>query len=149
MTMLQNDMSKVSEGDLMPKGWYHCRISKVQQEDESGQPLLSKSSSKPCIKVSFKVQSEGDNFGRQFSDTVSLESNALFKLKALYTAVGYAPGVEGHDPQRLLDGEVWLFINPSTYQGNPTLDIKPYTIRSVQEGPGAADGSVPRAAARK
>jgi hypothetical protein len=69
-------------------------------------------------------------------DVCSLQAHALFKLKAYYTAVGYkpAPG-QGHDPDHLLDGECWVYAEHKVYDGATRIDIKPYAIKSLQEGP--------------
>jgi hypothetical protein len=120
----QDDMSKVSDSELMKEGWYRVRVSQVN----------------PIVKLTLKVQSEGEFFGRSFPDQPSLQPQALFKLKAYYKATGYNPGPEGHNPHKLLDGECWVYVVPGQYQGSPTLDIKPYSIRSLQEGPGGAGG---------
>jgi len=134
------DMSKVSDSDLMKEGWYRVRISAVKETDDSGNQLLSKTGGEPIVDLTLKVQNEGEFFGRSFHDKPSLQSHALFKLKAYYKATGYAPGPEGHDPSRLLDGECWVFVSPGQYQGMPVLNIPPYSIRSLQEGPGGPGG---------
>jgi hypothetical protein len=134
------DMSKVSDSDLMKEGWYRVRISNVKETDDSGNQLLSKTGQEPIVELTLKVQNEGEFFGRSFKDKPSLQPHALFKLKAYYKAVGYAPGPEGHDPAKLLDGEVWVWVSPGQYQGQPVLNIPPYSIRSLQEGAGGPGG---------
>jgi len=133
-------MTKVADSELMKEGWYRVRIANVKEVDDSGNQLVSKSSGEPIIELTLKVQNEGEFFGRSFKDKPSMQSHALFKLKAYYKAIGYHPGSEGHDPAKLLDGECWLFVSPGQYQGNPVLNIPPYSIRSLQEGPGGPGG---------
>jgi len=129
MPMLTDDMSTVpNPTDAVDEGSYHVRVSKV----EVG---TSESSGNPVVKLQMKIQSEGPMFGRIVPDTASLQSHALFKLKGYYSAVGYKPGAEGHDPEKLLDGELYINVEHATYQGKPTLNIPPWSIRSLQEGP--------------
>lgn len=132
----QDDMSQVPDSELMEEGWYQVRISAVKTQDDSGNQLVSKSNGNPIVQLTLKVQSEGPMLGRQFSDKPSLQSHALFKLKAYYKAIGYTPGAGGHNPHRLLDGECWVFVTQGEYEGRPTLNIPPWSVRSIQEGPG-------------
>jgi hypothetical protein len=130
MSMLQDDMSKVAApSEAVDEGWYHVRISKV----EIG---MSQTANQPVVKLMLKIQSDGAMLGRSVPDNASLQSHALFKLKGYYKAVGYNPGPEGHDPEKLLDGECYVYVAHGSYQGNPTINIPPYSIRSLNEGPG-------------
>jgi hypothetical protein len=123
-------MSKVpAPGERVDEGWYHVRISSVSED-------LSKESNEPVIKLLLKIQSEGPMLGRVIPDNASLQSHALFKLKGYYKAIGYAPGEEGHNPDKLLDSEVYVYAEHGMYKGNPTINIPPWSIRSLQEGPG-------------
>lgn len=129
MALLTDDMSTVpNPTDAVDEGSYHVRISKVEQG-------LSETTQNPVVKLQMKIQDQGPMFGRIVPDTASLQSHALFKLKGYYTSVGYKPGPEGHDPEKLLDGECYINVEHSTYQGKPTLNIPPWSIRSLQEGP--------------
>jgi len=137
MTVYQDNMNNVSDSELMEEGWYQVRISNVKTEDDDGNQLVSKSKGEPIVQLTMKVTGpDGPMIGRSFSDKPSLQAHALFKLKAYYKAVGYFPGPEGHDPSKLLDGELWVFVSPGQYQGMPVLNIPPYAIKSLQEGPG-------------
>jgi hypothetical protein len=128
--MLQDDMSKVpNPTDAVDEGWYHVRIN-------SAEVTTSDSSGQPCVKLLMKIQTDGPMLGRTVPDTASLQSHALFKLKGYYTAVGYKPGPEGHDPEKLIDGECYVYVQHSSYNGQPTINIPPYSIRSLNEGPG-------------
>lgn len=135
MAVYQQDMSQIAAPtDRVDEGWYRVRISRVEE-------TTSKESGQPVVKLLHKIQSEGKMLGRTVPDTASLQSQALFKLKAYYEAIGYKPGPEGHDPQRLLDGECYVYVSHGMYQGNPTIDIPPYSIRSVLAGPGTGTPS--------
>jgi hypothetical protein len=130
MPMLTDDMSQVpAPADRVDEGWYHVRVSRV----EIG---TSESTQNPVVKLQLKIQGEGPMLGRIVPDNASLQSQALFKLKGYYKAVGYNPGREGHDPEKLLDCELFVYVQHGSYQGNPTINIPPYSIRSLQEGPG-------------
>lgn len=129
MAIHQDNMANVSAPtDAVDEGSYHVRITKIEEtvSDTSGQPV---------IKLLMKIQDDGPMLGRIVPDTASLQPHALFKLKGYYNAVGYKPGPEGHDPEKLLDGECYVNVEHSSYQGKPVLNVPPWSIRSLQEGP--------------
>ena len=141
MSVHTEDMNNVpSPGELVDEAWYRMRISSVKEE-------LSQSSGEPIAILGLKIQDEGPFLGRVVVDRPSLQPHALFKLKAYYKAVGYNPGPEGHDPEKLLDGELYVLVQHGSYQGQATHDIKPWAVRSLQEGPGKMKTSKPTAAA--
>jgi hypothetical protein len=130
MTLQQTDMSKVEKwGEVLPKAWYAVRISKVEEG-------MSKQN-QPKVSLQLKVTSE-PLVGRILFDEVSLQPHALAKLKAYYEAVGYKPGPEGHDPETLLDRELFVLADQEVYEGITRNKIPPYGIRSLQDGPGKA-----------
>lgn len=130
------DMSQVPEGgELVDKGSYLVRISEVQEEDKDGNPLVSKSSGGPMVNFVCKIQDEGKWMGRPLYISASLQAHALFTLKAIYVAVGYNPGSEGHDPSACLDGEMYVYVDHDSYEGRPTMKIQASGIRSVAKGP--------------
>ena len=116
-------------GERVDEGWYHVRVSSVVED-------VSKESGQPIVKLLLKIQDQGPMLGRVVPDNASLQSHALFKLKGYYKAIGYNPGKEGHDPEKLHDSEVYVYVEHGMYQGNPTINIPPWSIRSLQEGPG-------------
>lgn len=129
MALHQEDMSVVPDpGEVVPEGWYHVRISKVEEGESE--------SKNPVVKLQLKIQNEGPAIGRVIPVTCSLQSHALFALKAYYNAVGYkpAPG-QGHDPDNLLDGELWVGVQHKIYDGATRTDIPTYNIKSLTEGP--------------
>lgn len=130
------DMSQIPEGgELVDKGNYLVRISNVKDEDNEGNQLLAKSSGAPIVEFTCKIQEEGKWMGRPLFITASLQPHALFTLKAVYTAVGYNPGPEGHDPHECLDGEMYVNVDHDTYEGKPSMKIQASGIRSVSKGP--------------
>lgn len=127
--MLNDDMSQVAApSELVDEGWYHVRISKVE--------VGVSEKNFPVVKLQLKIQSEGKMLGRVIMDNASLQSHALFKLKGYYKAIGYNPGREGHDPEKLLDGECYVYAAHGSYNGQPNINVPPYSIRSMQEGAG-------------
>jgi len=131
MPMYNQDMGKVEKfGDVMPEGWYRVRV-------EKGEARQSKESDQPTWALWLKVQNE-PFVGRVIFDQPSLQPHALQKLKAYYVAVGYAPGPEGHDPERLNGGELFVKVTHETYQGEKRAKIAPFDIRSLNEGPKGA-----------
>lgn len=134
MALHTEDMSQIADQqEVAPEGWYHVRVSKVEEVDSKA--------GNPMINLQLKVQTEGPFFGRMLFDNPSLLPNALFKLKAYYKAAGYTPGPEGHDPEKLLDREFYVGIVHKMYEGAVRSDIKPFNIRSLQDGPGKPIGA--------
>ena len=129
MTIHTDNMSTVAAwGEALEPRWYRVRVSKVSEETSD--------TGNPTVKLQLKVQDEGPNLGRVIVDFPSLQPHALAKLKAYYDAVGYKPGPEGHDPERLLDGELYVKTDTEVYQGTTRNKVAPYNIRSIQQGPG-------------
>lgn len=128
MAMHGTDMSQISDwGDMVePDVWYHVRIAKVTED-------VSTTSGEGIVKMSLKIQDE-PYVGRVIPDNPSLQTHALFKLKAYYKACEYFPGPEGHDPEQLLDRE--CFVRPSIRKlgGEDRYDIKPHHIKPFREG---------------
>jgi hypothetical protein len=130
--MLTDDMSQVpAPSDAVNEGTYHVRITSVEK-------AMSKENNQPIIKLLMKIQDEGPMLGRTVPDNASLQPQALFKLKGYYKAIGYNPGPEGHNPKKLIDGECYISVVHSTYKGQATINVPPWSIRSLQEGPARA-----------
>lgn len=129
MLHTENMTEVPAPSDRVDEGWYHVRVSSVTED-------VSKSSGEPMIKLLLKIQDQGPMLGRVLPDNCSLQPHALFKLKGYYKATGYNPGPEGHDPEKLLDCELYVYAQHDTYEGNATIKIPPYSIRSLNEGPG-------------
>jgi len=128
MPNYQHDMSKVEKwGDVPAEGWYRVRV-------EKGEERSSKESDEPMWMIWLKVQNE-PHVGRLIMDMPSLQPHALAKLKAYYEAVGYQPGPEGHDPERLNGGELFVKVDHEVYKGEKRAKIAPYNIKSLTEGP--------------
>lgn len=116
-------------GDVLPKGWYHFRVDKV----EDG--LVSKNSGAPMCKVILKVQAPDDLAGRAVTLFPSLQPNALMQLKGLYKATGYEPGPDGHDPEELNGREFFGKVDHEVYQGEARAKIAPYNMKPLTETP--------------
>lgn len=129
MPVLNDDMSQVAApSELVDEGWYHVRIARVE--------IGVSEKNFPVVKLQLKIQSEGKMLGRVILDNASLQSHALFKLKGYYKAVGYNPGREGHDPEKLLDCECFVYAQHGSYNGVANINVPPYSIRSMNEGAG-------------
>jgi hypothetical protein len=130
--MMSQDMSKVAKwGDNVPEGWYHVRIDKGELKDSENTP------GEKVWWLYLKVQNE-PFVGRVLVDFCSLQAHALAKLKGYYAAIGYEPGPEGHDPEKLNGGELYVFAQEEVYQGNKRTKVVPWGIKSMTEGPGGA-----------
>jgi hypothetical protein len=141
MLRTQNMAEVPDQGEVQDEGPYLVRVSKVEEEDDAGNPLVSESSGGEKVIFVLKIQDEGKWLGSQVRIHASLQAHALFNLKAIYTACGYKPGPEGHDPQSVLDGEFYIYIkhkdyeNPNTGEKRTVTDIPVWGIRSLSAGP--------------
>lgn len=131
----ETNMADVPEqGELVPVGDYLVRVSSVKED-------ISRTSKMPIVNFEMKIQDEGPNLGRPLYITASLQSHALFMLKAIYTAAGYKPGPEGHDPEQVLDSSFYVHVEHkdgekgTEYEGQKFHDIKPQFVRSLDKGP--------------
>ena len=130
MPLLQDDMSQVADwGEVPPEGWYHVRVDRVTVEESQNTPGTQ------TVKIIHKIQQE-PLVGRTITDFPSLQPHALAKLKTYYKKGGYEPGVEGHDPEKILGFEYFVQVTHDSYQGSTRAKISPWGIRSMQEGAG-------------
>jgi hypothetical protein len=122
-------MSSVAKwGENVSEGWYHVRITKIEEKESGATP------GEYVAWITLKIQNE-PHVGRVVTDFASLQPQALAKLKAYYSAVDYNPGPEGHDPEKLLNCELYVLVVEDTYQGQKRSKIVPWGIKSMQEGP--------------
>lgn len=124
MTVHTDNMDTVqAPGELVPEGTYHVRVSSVTEEISA--------QGKPMVVVDFKIQDEGPSYGRNVRVWASLEPTALFTLKGIYKAAGYTPGPEGHDPEKVLDAEMYLSVVHGMYKGAPAMNVPPYSFKPL------------------
>jgi hypothetical protein len=132
MALHTEDMTLVPDtGELVPVGAYRVRINKVTEGESS--------TGNPTVTFEAKIQDEGPSFGRPIFIQASLQPHALFTLKAVYSAVGYKPGPEGHDPEQTIDGEMYVYVQHRKYMKDGTeregheMPLK--GMRSLSAGP--------------
>lgn len=129
MPLLQHDMTKVEKwGDIANEGWYRVRVDKGEMRESKETP------GEQTWYLYLKVQNE-PFVGKLIMDIISLQKHALAHLKAYYLAVGYEPGPEGHDPERLNGSELFVGVTHEVYKGEKRAKIAPWNIRSLNEGP--------------
>lgn len=123
-------------GDLIPEGWYHVRVKSVKEEP-------SEDGSEVRVQMQMAIQSPESMIGETIFDQPSLNHKlGLSKLKAYYAAVGYAPGEEGHDPEKLISTEFWVAVEHnagkvgSKNAGQTFANVPAWSVRSLQDGPG-------------
>jgi len=137
-----DNMNDVQDwGELVPEQWYHVRVAKVKDTmlDAANNevPMLSKESNEPICQLNLAIQDE-PFVGRVIVDTPSLQPHALSKMKRYYSkaGVGILPD-GGHDPQLLLDAELYVKVTHEVFKGDKRSKITPFNIRGMMEGPGA------------
>lgn len=134
-TLYGDNMEQVADwGDNVPPGkWYHVRVDKVKTHEPGGEQMVSKASGLPICQVNLKVQDE-PFVGKVIVQQPSLQSHALFQLKAFYKAANYQPGPGGHNPHKLLNAEFYVKPEEEVYQGEKRLKVPPYGVKPLSEG---------------
>ena len=85
MSMLNLDFSNVASREPLEPGFYHCRISAVEEKE-------TQSTGNPMLVITYEVI--GDEQGnvvegsRKLWDNLVLTDKALWKVKAVFTALG-------------------------------------------------------------
>jgi hypothetical protein len=126
MAMYTDNMDEVLAADeLVPEGIYHVRVSSIKEETSKQNKLM--------IVFDFKIQNEGVAFGRNVRVWASLDPKALFTLKSIYKAAGYNPGSGGHNPEEVMDAEMYLEVKHSMYEGRQTMNVPPYSFKSLTD----------------
>ena len=126
MALHTENMNEVKSGqELIPEGWYHIRVAKVEE--------TTSSTGGPVVKMNLKIQDEAF-IGRIIPVMASLQAQALFTLKAFYEACEYHPGPEGHDPEQLLDRECFVKVTHKMLEGEQRTDVKAHHIKPLREG---------------
>jgi hypothetical protein len=129
MTMIAQDMTKVAAaGDLVPEGWYAVRVKNVEHIPAE----------QNRVNLQLAIQDEGF-VGRIIFDNPQADvPMGAAKVKSYYTAIGYNPGQEGHDPEKLLDTEFYVYVVHNTNGDKKYANVAPWSIRSMQQGKGSA-----------
>lgn len=127
MPILQDNMQGIAAaGDLVPEGWYHVRVKKVEFV-----------SAESRVNLQLASQEETSTGRLIFDNPQTNHPMGLSKLKAYYQAINYNPGPEGHDPEKLLDGEFYVYVVHNTDGDKKYANVAPWSIRSMQQGKGS------------
>lgn len=123
-------------GDLIPEGWYHVRVREVKE-------ITDEATHETRAQMQLAIQAPESMIGETIFDQPSLSHKlGLSKLRAYYAAVGYNPGPEGHDPEKLKDTEFWVAVEhnpgkPGTKNAGQTFaNVPAWSIRAINDGPG-------------
>lgn len=131
MPVLPDDMSQVSDSStLVTEGVKQFRVSKVNLDEGQGTNGALR------INYSMTVQTEGPDFGRVIFFNIDMgDQRGRSNLKTLYKVCGYNPGAEGHDPERILDGEFYGTVkhNKGTgkNEGQTYANIMPWSVKPL------------------
>lgn len=128
MTMQSEDMSQVAASDeLVSEGVKQFRISKVNVDEGQGTGGANR------INYVLTIQTEGPDFGRTIFFNCDMgDARGRGNLKTLYKACGYNPGSEGHDPERIVDGEFYGTVKHNHGKdGNTYANIMPWSIKAL------------------
>lgn len=106
------DLTGVETGvKAIPEGTYSVKVAEAELTE-------SQSSGAPMLKIVFEV-TEGKHKGSKLFENVSLQPQALFKLKSLLTALGYdiPEGAFDLDTADLIDLECEVEVAHEKYEG--------------------------------
>lgn len=138
MAFHPENMQEVAEfGQRPDEGPFRVRVSQVEEKN-------STNSGEPIVEITMKIQDEGKFFGQELKSWPSLQPAYLSNLKRFYRAIGYEPGPEGHDTDKLLDGEFFVYVKHKDYvdkkdgQKKQGSDLPNWGIRTLAEGPAQA-----------
>lgn len=121
-------------GRALPDGYYRAKCKEVSQE-------IGESSKQPYIKWVWGIQGGGQAF-----DNISLQPQALFKLKGLLEAMGVdvPDGTAELDLAEYVGFEVGLEIVNEEYQGKKRPKVVGYMpVDQVTDGEAVATESAP------
>jgi hypothetical protein len=121
------DLTGVETGvKAIPEGTYSVKVAEAEiVESQSGNPM---------VKIVFEV-TEGKQKGSKLFENVSLQPQALFKLKALLLALGYdiPDGAFDLDVTELLDLECEVEVAHEKYEGKNRAKIVEYIIDGEED----------------
>lgn len=120
MAMLNLDFSSVPSRDPLEPGWYHARISAVEEKMSS--------TGKPMLMLTYEIvgTEDGEEIAgnRKIFENLVLTDNALWKVKAVFGALGIdTDEIVDMDTDELVDMELLLKVVQEEYQG----EIRNYT----------------------
>lgn len=113
---IPGNLSDVETGfKALPADSYRVRIAAVEQK-------TSQTSGQPYLKFQLEV-SDGEYQGRKLFANASLQSHALFTLKAILEACGAGWEEDGIDTEDILGREMLVEVNISDYNGKETNEV--------------------------
>lgn len=128
MPVMPEDMSQVAASDeLVTEGVKHLRVSKCNIDEGQGTGGATR------INYVLVIQTEGPDFGRTIFFNIDMgDQRGRSNLKTLYKVCGYQPGSEGHDPERIIDGEFYGTVKHNKGKdGNTYANVMPWSLKSL------------------
>lgn len=119
------DFAKVPDAaEPLPPGTYNCTI--VHAE-----PTTSKSGGNPMIKIRWRVDDDGEFKGRNIFDNLVFSQNALWRVRQVLEALGYAKDFNGVvNPENLLGESATLKVTIQAGNGVNPETGEPYPPRN-------------------
>jgi len=128
MPIINLDMSKTENNNLIPEGEYQAFVYDVaQRQNKAGDGFY--------LNWQFKIQG-GDSEGKLVFHITSLKDNALFKLRELLEAIGYSVPTDGQlelDTDDLMGKKCTLVIGHREYQGKQQNEIREILTAKASE----------------
>jgi len=124
---MTEDMSEVRAADeAFPEGQFAFRISNCEVHPGEGTNGANR------IVYTCKSQTEGESFGRSVFLGIDMgDPRGRSNLKSVYKACGYNPGPGGHNPSKVIDGEIKATVKHKISEGVTYANILPWTIKPI------------------
>lgn len=108
----------------IPPGTYNCTI-------VAAEPTTSKAGGNPMIKLRWRIDDEGDYHHRNIFDHLVFSPNALWRVRQVLEAIGYASNFAGAiNPENLLGESATLKITVQAGNGINPETGEPYPPRN-------------------
>lgn len=108
----------------VPPGTYNCTI-------VAAEPTTSKSGGNPMIKIRWRIDDEGDMHKRNIFDNLVFSPNALWRVRQVLEALGFANNFNGAvNPESLIGEQATLKITIQAGNGINPETGEPYPPRN-------------------
>lgn len=118
--------------EIVPEGTYHLRISSCKQ--------ATSQSGKPKLQFAYEIIAPAEFAGKKIPDSISLQDQALWKLKALVEAAGISYDEDGFDDDDTIGLEFMAEVGTRMYDNKTVNDITKY-MASNEGTPGIKPSS--------
>lgn len=108
----------------VPPGMYNCTI-------VAAEPTISKAGNNPMIRLRWRIDDDGDYYHRNIFDHLVFSPAALWRVRQVLQAIGYANNFAGEvNPENLLGESATLQVTIQAGNGTNPETGEPYPPRN-------------------